>query len=385
MVRLFSIFLGLCSLLYAAAPNPVAISLTGTVKDNTGKAIEGVTVSLAKTKNLSAKTSSTGAFKLSNATGVISPENQNASFSFTFRNNVIVFNSPSGNISGKISIFSGEGRLISTVNLNNSNSKQEHVALPELSSGMYVLAGNVGGESFTQPLVCMGNNLYLKNKTMESANSGLISLRKSTTAAVVDTLIAWKDTYDSTRVPLTSYSKENIEVVLAKKGVFSITSTKFVEGDSMPDAYTCEGKAFGGGIAPPLEWSGVPSGAKSLAIFFKDLTMAASSTPSYGYHWGMWNIPITITKMPENLGSTATLPDMGGAQQYGAMGTKFFGPCPSSASKIAKDTYAFILYAFDKEKITPTSTTDLQKLDKYFDDNDIAKTQISVWSDAKPK
>lgn len=382
MVRfLLLILVGLCSLLYAAE-EPVALS--GTVKDNAGTALEGVTVTLAKIKNLSAVTKTNGSFTLTNVTSVLRPANQKSSFSLTFKNNCFVFTSPTGKISGTISIFSGEGRLISTINLNNITTEQKQVALPELSSGMYLLAGKVGGESFTQPLVCMGNNIYLRSKTMETQNNGLFSLKKR--AAVVDTLIASKVDYDTARVPLNSYSSDTIKIVLAKKGVFAITSTKFVDGDSMPDQYTCEGKSFTGSIAPPIEWSGIPAAAKSLALFFKDLTIAATPDPRNAYHWAMWNIPITVTKMPEGLGNVASPPEMGGAQQKSAMNGnyKFFGPCPSGTNSTrAKDTYALILYAFDKDKITPSTNATVQELDKFFDANDIAKTQISVWSDAK--
>jgi Raf kinase inhibitor-like YbhB/YbcL family protein len=353
--------------------------LSGTVKDNTGKGIEGVTISLAKTKDLSIKTGSDGTFKLSNATSVLSLDNQKTSFSLSFKNNVIVFNSPSGNISGTISIFSGEGRLISTVNLNNSNSKQEQVALPELSSGMYVLAGNVSGESFTQPLVCMGNNLYLKNKTMETANSGLVSLRKSATTAIVDTLIAWKDTYDSARVPLKSYSSDTVKIVLAKKGAggFAITSTAFKEGDKMPDKYTCQGKSFTGMTSPPLAWSGAPSETKSYAMSFLDVTILATTNPANGFHWAMWNIPTTVTQLAEGFDGTVYKQKSAVASMAGGS-NKFFGPCPGK-----KDTYAFTLYAFKEETINPGNNPDVKTLVTFFSKNAIDSTKISVWSDAK--
>jgi phosphatidylethanolamine-binding protein (PEBP) family uncharacterized protein len=357
--------------------------LSGTVKDNTGKGIEGVTISLAKTKDLSIKTGSDGTFKLSNATSVLSLDNQKTSFSLSFKNNVIVFNSPSGNISGTISIFSGEGRLISTVNLNNSNSKQEQVALPELSSGMYVLAGNVSGESFTQPLVCMGNNLYLKNKTMETANSGLVSLRKSATTAIVDTLIAWKDTYDSARVPLKSYSSDTVKIVLAKKGAggFAITSTAFKEGDKMPDKYTCNKSTMGAEPSPPLKWSGAPEGTKCYAMSFLDGTLLSRGS-TLAYHWAMWNIPSTATQMDESPTNGQLPSGITGASQKSAMTDGgFFGPCPNMSGCSETHTYTLTLYTFSQEKISPTSTS-VQTLVTWFSKNATDSTKISVKSNA---
>ena len=205
----------------------------------------------------------------------------------------------------------------------------------------------------------------------------MFTLKKKAAAAVEDTVIASKDGYDTTRVPVTSYSADDIEIVLNEEGggEFMITSPAFSEGDEMPDEYTCEGKQMGSEIAPQLEWSGIPTGAKSLALFFKDMTFAEQGN-SMGFHWGMWNIPITVTGMPEGLGGDAQPAEMGGATQKGALGNKFFGPCPSGDLH----TYAFVLYAFDTEEITPP--TNLQQMDGYFEDNAIAQTSISVTSDA---
>jgi phosphatidylethanolamine-binding protein (PEBP) family uncharacterized protein len=42
----------------------------------------------------------------------------------------------------------------------------------------------------------------------------------------------------------------------------AITSSAFAHNGSIPKLYTCEGKD----ISPPLAWSGVPAGAKSLVL-----------------------------------------------------------------------------------------------------------------------
>jgi phosphatidylethanolamine-binding protein (PEBP) family uncharacterized protein len=227
----------------------------------------------------------------------------------------------------------------------------------------------------------MGNNLYLRNETAETQNNGLFSLRKRT--AVVDTLIASKVEYDTTRIPLNSYSSDTIKIVLNKKGVFTITSTKFVNGDTMPKEYTCNGKTMGSEKAPPLKWSGAPAGTKSYAMTFLDTSLFASANPSMGYHYAIWNIPDSITKMPEGLSGTSPSPEMGGATQKSALGTKFFGPCPNQpADNCSKtDTYVFTLYTFNQAKISPTSTS-IMTLVSWFSKNAIDSTKISVKSKA---
>ncbi len=46
----------------------------------------------------------------------------------------------------------------------------------------------------------------------------------------------------------------------------TLTSSAFSSGDNIPTRYTCEGE----NTSPPLEWSGVPSEAKSLALLVDD-------------------------------------------------------------------------------------------------------------------
>jgi hypothetical protein len=82
--------------------------------------------------------------------------------------------------------------------------------------------------------------------------------------------------------------------------------------------------------------------------------------------------------MPEGLGGDQFPSEMGGAEQLGALSNAFFGPCPSGDL----DTYAFILYAFAEEEITPPTV--LMEMDAFFEENAIAKTSITVTSDATP-
>lgn len=386
MNRLLVTVLALGSVLHAAD-----VTLSGTVKDSASKPVEGATVKLAKIQNLSAVTKADGSFLLTNVTSVLQPVSQQTACEVSFKNNTVVFTAGTQRVSGSVSLYSGDGRQVFSATIVNLSNGQQEISFPELHSGIYVLAGTVNGETFTRSVVSMGNTLFVQNEAGNAAGNRSFSLTKKGTAAVNDTLIVTKDSLDTNKTPVTSYIKDGIAIVMKKKGAsgaFTITSTAFKNGDEMPDAYTCEGKAFGGGIAPPLAWTGIPAAAKSLALFFKDTTAAAGATPSNGYHWGMWNIPVTVTGMPEGLNGDAKPAAMGGAEQKSAIttnGSQFFGPCPDFSKKGGiKDIYFITLYAFDKEKITPP-TSSLVQMDKYFDDNDIAKTHLEVWSDAKPK
>src|SRR6478609_9677540 len=52
----------------------------------------------------------------------------------------------------------------------------------------------------------------------------------------------------------------------SEEATMSLTSPSIQAGQSLPDAFTCEGKAFGEGSSPELNWTAGPSGTQSYAI-----------------------------------------------------------------------------------------------------------------------
>jgi phosphatidylethanolamine-binding protein (PEBP) family uncharacterized protein len=97
---------------------------------------------------------------------------------------------------------------------------------------------------------------------------------------------------------------------------FKLTSSAFTEGQPIPQMYTCTGQ----GGSPPLAWSGVPDGTKSL-----DLVVVDPDAPvANGFtHWVAPNIDPSTTSLPA--GSKGYTP-----------------PCPPSGTH----HYIFTLYAF---------------------------------------
>ncbi len=47
---------------------------------------------------------------------------------------------------------------------------------------------------------------------------------------------------------------------------FDIASAAFASGDEIPKRYTCEGDD----VSPPLSWTNMPDGAKSLVLIVDD-------------------------------------------------------------------------------------------------------------------
>jgi phosphatidylethanolamine-binding protein (PEBP) family uncharacterized protein len=182
--------------------------------------------------------------------------------------------------------------------------------------------------------------------------------------------------------------------------IFTISSSSFTANGPLPAQYTCDGKAFGEGIAPELHWTAGPKSAQSYAIVFKDLTIVKSATPDRAFHWMIWNIPVSTRSLPEGLPGDSCPAAMNGAlQRSGRRGGGFgyFGPCPSwmtycsgGTTPAVVDTYSFTLYAFNSKTLTlPSADTTIAKnyirqTDNYFTTMAIAKAEIKTTSGAVP-
>ena len=78
----------------------------------------------------------------------------------------------------------------------------------------------------------------------------------------------------------------------------TISSVVFTHLGSIPSLYTCEGTD----ISPPIEWSGMPPEAKSLALIVDDPDAPDPAAPKMTYvHWVLYNIPNTARSLPENV------------------------------------------------------------------------------------
>jgi Raf kinase inhibitor-like YbhB/YbcL family protein len=116
-----------------------------------------------------------------------------------------------------------------------------------------------------------------------------------------------------------------------------LVSTAFKEGEAIPRQYTCDGID----ISPPLEWSGTPKTAKTIAIIADD-----PDAPSGTWvHWVVYNLPAENIGLVENLPATESLKAGGfhGKTDFGRVG--YGGPCPPSGTH----RYFFKVYAVDSE------------------------------------
>lgn len=120
-----------------------------------------------------------------------------------------------------------------------------------------------------------------------------------------------------------------------KSGTIQVVSSAFKQEEMIPRKYTCHGK----GISPPLTWSGLPKGVKSIALIMDD-----PDAPRGTYvHWVVFNMPPDRTGLPEKVRRGKIIPD--GGQQGITTNRKngYLGPCPPSGIH----RYFFKLYALD--------------------------------------
>jgi Raf kinase inhibitor-like YbhB/YbcL family protein len=119
----------------------------------------------------------------------------------------------------------------------------------------------------------------------------------------------------------------------------ALTSPAFTAGAAIPPAHTCDGNDR----SPPLAWSGVPAGTKSLALVVDDPDCPDPAAPKRTWvHWVVWDLPPDISRL--DAGASGRLP--GGAREgtNDSHGRGWEGPCPP----LGRHRYFHKLYALDR-------------------------------------
>jgi hypothetical protein len=130
----------------------------------------------------------------------------------------------------------------------------------------------------------------------------------------------------------------------------TVTSSAFTEGALIPKKYTCDAED----ISPDLKWSGVPSGAKSVALICDDPDAPVGTW----VHWVLFNIPAELSALPTGIPADATLKNGArhGKNDFRKLG--YGGPCPPGGTH----RYFFKLYALDSVLTLESGSTKAQLL-----------------------
>jgi hypothetical protein len=125
----------------------------------------------------------------------------------------------------------------------------------------------------------------------------------------------------------------------------TLTVAGFPDGADIPVKFSqaAPGVATGEGLSPAISWTNVPAGTQSFFLNMRDMDVARNKTTDDQAHWVVWNIPASVTSLPEGVPKGPKLPN--GAYQFSATGQMYRGP--GAAASGPKHHYMFELYALD--------------------------------------
>lgn len=135
----------------------------------------------------------------------------------------------------------------------------------------------------------------------------------------------------------------------------TLSTTAFLEGQHIPERYTCDGE----NINPQLQIGNIPEGTQSLALIMED-----PDAPNGTFtHWLIWDMP------PQQSVMEGEAPGTQGKNNFGDIG--YGGPCPPNGTH----RYYFRLYALSQKLNLPESTTK-QELLKAIEPVKLAKAEL---------
>jgi Raf kinase inhibitor-like YbhB/YbcL family protein len=115
---------------------------------------------------------------------------------------------------------------------------------------------------------------------------------------------------------------------------FLLQSSAFMAGGTIPKQHTCDGADQ----SPPLAWSQLPGGTKSLSLIVEDPDAPGGTF----VHWVLYNLPADGTTLSAGVPKQAELPNGARQGRNGFRRVGYGGPCPPPGSP---HHYVFHLYA----------------------------------------
>jgi Raf kinase inhibitor-like YbhB/YbcL family protein len=130
---------------------------------------------------------------------------------------------------------------------------------------------------------------------------------------------------------------EEFDPTSSVTAVVEFSSPAFDDGELIPVEYTCDGDD----LSPPLRWSDVPSGTRSLAIVLDD----PDAPRSIFRHWSLYDLPSATRSLKEAQPTTGKLQNSTrqGRNDFDKIGYR--GPCPPQGEE---HEYLFFIYALSE-------------------------------------
>jgi Raf kinase inhibitor-like YbhB/YbcL family protein len=119
-----------------------------------------------------------------------------------------------------------------------------------------------------------------------------------------------------------------------------LSSPAFAPGNTIPSQYTCDGSD----LSPPLAWSGVPAGTKSLVLIVADPDAPGGTF----HHWAIYDIPAAARGLAAGYGPGRPAAGLAEARNdFGQPG--YGGPCPPRGG--GAHHYHFHLMAISRPRL----------------------------------
>jgi phosphatidylethanolamine-binding protein (PEBP) family uncharacterized protein len=176
---------------------------------------------------------------------------------------------------------------------------------------------------------------------------------------------------------------------------FKVTVTGFASCSPIPAQHTCDAKPFPQGSSPQISWTPGPTGTKSYALVFKDISILSVTEPTassfnMGFHYTIWDIPPATSMLVAEMKGGHLSPDVTGARQWSNFNDYgWFGPCPNYDPTMPtdfNDSYAFVLYALSVDKAVVPAPKDkyssVRLMDDYFQTVALATAEYRGTSNA---
>ncbi len=121
-----------------------------------------------------------------------------------------------------------------------------------------------------------------------------------------------------------------------------LESSAFSQGGAIPRKHTGEGDD----VSPALSWRGAPEGTKAFAVICHDPDAPlVAPNGTYGFvHWVLYNIPASVSELPEGVSDYTA-----GQSDFGRPG--YGGPMPPEGHGV--HNYFFWVLALDSDSKLP--------------------------------
>lgn len=162
----------------------------------------------------------------------------------------------------------------------------------------------------------------------------------------------------------------------AATGAFTLVSPDLPPGVPIAERFVANTfGCHGGNESPELRWANAPSGTKSFAV-----TMFDPFRPpvSGWWHWVVYDIPATVTRLPRKAGDPGSDAMPPGAHQTKPDGeapeAHYYGPCPDVGDP--PHDYTITVYALSVEHLNVPATSTPANIDYEISTKTLAKAAI---------